>query len=60
MLIPVDDILELIPVSRPMIYALMARHDFPKPVKVGARSLWDKDEVQAWIDTQYTKRDESK
>ena len=57
MLIQVDDILELIPVSRPMIYALMARHDFPKPVKFGARSLWDKDEVNAWIATRYEDRD---
>lgn len=60
MLISVEDILVKLPVSRPMIYALIARHDFPKPLKIGARSLWDEAEVQAWIDTKYAERDNAK
>lgn len=36
-------------VSRSTIYALMARGDFPRPVKVGTRVLFSSLEVQAWI-----------
>lgn len=56
MLIPVKDVLILIPVSRPMIYALIQRHKFPKPIKIGARSFWDKAEVKKWIASRRSDR----
>lgn len=32
-----------------MIYRLMQRGTFPRPRKVGTKSLWRSDEVEAWI-----------
>ena len=36
-------------VSRSHLYALMSKHDFPVPVKVGGRTTWLETEVDAWI-----------
>lgn len=36
--------------SRSQIYALMARGDFPKPIKLGPRSVaWIESEINDWI-----------
>ena len=36
--------------SRSGIYALMAKNEFPKPVRLGPQSVaWRQSEVQAWI-----------
>ena len=36
--------------SRSHLYALMKEGKFPKPIKLGARSVgWRVDEVEAWI-----------
>lgn len=39
-------------VSRTMIYDLMRKHGFPKPVKFGGRSAWREDEVEAWMQSR--------
>jgi len=49
MLIPVTDVLTLIPVSRSTLYLLMQRSDFPKAIRVGGRVFWDDKEVAAWV-----------
>lgn len=37
--------------SRSSIYAMMSRGDFPKPVKIGARSVgWVTSDIEAWLD----------
>ena len=36
-------------VSRPLIYALMRDHGFPKPLEIGGRRCWSESEVDAWI-----------
>lgn len=36
--------------SRSTIYELMARGDFPRPVRIGQRAVaWREDTVSAWI-----------
>jgi prophage regulatory protein len=36
--------------SRSTIYELMARGDFPRPVRIGQRAVaWREDAVSAWI-----------
>lgn len=35
-------------VKRPTLYGLIARHGFPRPIKVGGSSQWPRDEVMAW------------
>lgn len=39
-------------VSRPTVYTLMRDHDFPKPIKIGSRSLWYEHEVEAWVQSR--------
>lgn len=36
--------------SRSMIYELVSRGDFPKPIKLGSRSVgWLAEEIDTWI-----------
>jgi len=39
------------------IYAGIAAGTFPKPVKVGKRSLWVETEIDAWIAERIAERD---
>ena len=40
-------------VSRTVLYSLMARGEFPKPVKISARAVaWDSHAVTAWIQSR--------
>jgi prophage regulatory protein len=42
------------------LYAAIARGEFPKPIKLGERSVgWLSREVDAWIEARRTQRDES-
>ena len=52
MLIPIDDVLSLIPVSRATLYREMQRNDFPKPVRMGRRVMWDSDEIASWVESR--------
>jgi predicted DNA-binding transcriptional regulator AlpA len=52
MLIPLIDVLSLVPVSRATLYRVMERSDFPKPVRVGSRVFWDDKEINAWVQVQ--------
>lgn len=58
MLITLADVQSLVPVPRSTLYALMQRGDFPKPIKVGKRVLWDIKEIEAWRDRRLQERDE--
>jgi predicted DNA-binding transcriptional regulator AlpA len=59
MLIPVSDVLSLVPVARSTLYLLMQRDDFPKPVRVGGRVFWEDKEVNAWVQAQKDMRTEA-
>jgi prophage regulatory protein len=46
-----EQVLELVPVSRSTLYRMRENGEFPKGIKLGMRSVaWSKKEVQAWID----------
>ena len=46
-----NQVLELVPVSRSGIYHMIARGEFPAAKKLGSRSAaWSKKEVRDWID----------
>jgi predicted DNA-binding transcriptional regulator AlpA len=49
-LIPIADVLALIPVSRVTLYKRMQEPDFPKAVKIGGRVFWKDHEIHAYID----------
>ena len=52
-LIKLSGVRELTALSTSGIYAAMARGDFPKPLKLGARGVaWREQEVLAWIDSR--------
>jgi predicted DNA-binding transcriptional regulator AlpA len=51
-LIPIADVLALIPVSRATLYLRMQEPDFPRPVKIGGRVFWKSEEVHAYIDSK--------
>lgn len=43
--------------GRTRIYSSIAAGTFPKPVRVGCRSLWVKSEVEQWIADRIADRD---
>lgn len=43
--------------NRATIYRMVAAGQFPRQVKVGARSLWVQSEVEAWILSRIAERD---
>ena len=40
-----------------MLYDLIKHHQFPKPIKLGRRSLWCEEEVDRWLEKQAAKRE---
>lgn len=50
------EVAQLTGISRAYIYELMARGEFPRPAKVGRRSIWSRVEVVAWLDCRFAER----
>lgn len=50
MLIPIADVLALIPVARSTLYLMMQEEDFPKAVRIRGRVFWKDEEIHAYID----------
>jgi prophage regulatory protein len=44
-------------ISKPYIYLLMSRNEFPRPLKVGRASMWLRSEVVAWVSARIVERD---
>lgn len=59
MLIPIADVLALIPVSRVTLYKRMREPDFPKAVKIGGRVFWKDNEIHAYIEAKQEKIQEA-
>ena len=38
----------ILPVSRATLYRMIAKGQFPKPKKLGARSVWTEQDIQEW------------
>lgn len=51
-LLRIEQVLDLIPVSRVTLYRMIKAGTFPHPVKFGGKSLWPMDEMKAWIGHQ--------
>jgi prophage regulatory protein len=44
--------------SNSSLYGAMERDGFPRPIKIGSRSVaWIEEEVDAWIEARIAKRD---
>jgi prophage regulatory protein len=47
----IREVMEMVGIGRATIYRLLSRGDFPKPLKLGERSIgWREDEIQSWIE----------
>lgn len=51
------DVSARVGLGRTRIYAGIAANTFPKPVKVGTRSLWVEAEIDQWIADRIAERD---
>lgn len=56
-LLSFDDVASRVGLGRTRIYAGVASGDFPKPVKIGRRSLWVEAEIDQWIAARIAERD---
>lgn len=45
-------VLAKLPVSKAMLYKLIATQNFPRPIKIGTRSVWVESAVDTWVATQ--------
>jgi len=45
-------------IGKTTLYAMMAAGTFPRPVKVGRRSLWVESEVAEWIADRVAERED--
>lgn len=49
MYLTLNDLLAFIPVSKSSIYRAMREDNFPVPLKIGGRSCWSRELVEAWL-----------
>jgi prophage regulatory protein len=52
----IKDVLKRVPVSRPTIYRLIEKDEFPKPVKLGCVSMWPEKEIDDWMKSKVQDR----
>lgn len=52
LLIGIRQVLELVPVTRSHLYKAVREGNFPRPIKMGKRSLWKIKEIEAWVKKQ--------
>lgn len=56
-LAPLPEVLRAVGISKPQVYKLMARGEFPRCVKCGSASRWVRSEIAAWIAARVAERD---
>jgi prophage regulatory protein len=49
-LLRLPKVMEIVSVSRPTIYAMMKRGEFPQSRKIGHVAVWKASEVAAWVE----------
>lgn len=52
----IRQVLALVPVSRPTIYRMMERGEFPKALRIGSSSLWVEAEINKWMNDKVAER----
>lgn len=55
-LLSIEDLQELMRLSRSKIYQLIREDDFPSPVKIGVASRWRRQKVRSWLDAAEAKQ----
>lgn len=44
-----QQVLNIVPVSRMTIFRLVKKKKFPKPIKVGSRIFWKSSTIEQWL-----------
>lgn len=58
-LLRISQVRALVPLSKPSIYRLMAEGNFPKPIKLGGRSVfWIKSDIEEYVQKGINERKE--
>lgn len=57
LLLEVNDVCRKVKFSKTTLYELIKNDGFPKPIKVGAKSVWVEAEIDAWIEAKINSRD---
>lgn len=52
----IKDVLDRVPVSRPTIYRLIKKREFPEPLSIGSSSLWVEAEIEQWMNDKIKAR----
>lgn len=53
------EVLEKVPICRSAMYAMIAAGEFPKPIKLGPRSVgWISTEIDEWLEARIKARNE--
>lgn len=56
-LMTLKEVIDMVKLSKTTIYGLIAREDFPKPIKSGNASRWVYVEIGQWITNKMIERD---
>lgn len=57
LLLEVNDVCRKVKFSKTTLYDLIKNDGFPKPIKVGAKSVWVEAEIDQWIESKISSRD---
>jgi len=50
LLYDMKDLKQIVNLGRNKIYQLIRRGKFPKPIKIGTKSLWKRKDIEKWVD----------
>ena len=51
------DVCRITALSKSTLYSLIMRCEFPRPAKIGTRSIWLSNEVYAWLQARFDARE---
>ena len=51
------DVCRITALPRSSLYALIRRGEFPRPAKLGTRSIWLSNEVEVWLQAKFAARE---
>lgn len=55
-LIRLPEVLTRVALKKTAVYKLMSEDEFPRPIKIGAASLWNEAEIDDWITDRLSER----
>ena len=57
-LLRIGEVCRRVSISKPQIYKLMQRAEFPKPIQLSTQGrAWRSDEIEEWIEARTRQRD---